>query len=483
MSKFKLFVENFLVYGFGGIISKVIPLIMVPVITRLMPDTGYYGISDLSFTLVNFGSAFAVMGMFDAMYRMFFEKEDDDYKKVVCSTTMTFTLVTSVIVFLIMVILKEPIADWFFDDPKYAYIVYLTALGTLVTGTNSIISAPTRMQNKRKVYLVTNTLSPLIAYAVAIPLLLMGCYTIAMPLAAVISGVVLEIAFGVMNRSWFSLKLFDKTILRQLLAIGIPLFPNFLIYWLFNSCDRIMITNMIDLGAAGVYSAGSKLGHISQLIYIAFAGGWQFFAFSTMKEKDQVKQNSQVFEYLGVISFAATFFMCAVSSTLFRAVFTEEYYPAYIIAPYLFIAPLLQMLFQVIANQFIVVKKTWPNMVILLCGAVINVIVNFLLIPVLGIEGAALATLLGYAVSDVICVIVLCRMKLMVVTKRFLLCTALAAGFFAAWRLLFDSQLLIGLAAALAVSGIFVLLYRPELRWLLSKLRRVKTSTEDGGNL
>ena len=101
----------------------------------------------------------------------------------------------------------------------------------------------------------------------------------------------------------------------------------------------------------------------------------------------------------------------------------------------------------------------------------------------LGIEGAALATLLGYAVSDVICVIVLCRMKLMVVTKRFLLCTALAAGFFAAWRLLFDSQLLIGLAAALAVSGIFVLLYRPELRWLLSKLRRVKTSTEDGGNL
>ncbi len=39
MSKFRLFIENFLVYGFGGIISKLIPLIMVPIVTQIMPDT------------------------------------------------------------------------------------------------------------------------------------------------------------------------------------------------------------------------------------------------------------------------------------------------------------------------------------------------------------------------------------------------------------------------------------------------------------
>lgn len=81
MNKFKLFIENFLVYGLGGIISKVIPLIMVPIVTRLMPNTTYFGISDLSNTVVSFGSAIAIMGMYDAMYRMFFEKEKDDYKK------------------------------------------------------------------------------------------------------------------------------------------------------------------------------------------------------------------------------------------------------------------------------------------------------------------------------------------------------------------------------------------------------------------
>ena len=107
MSKLKLFIENFLVYGLGGIISKIIPFVMIPIITRLMPSTDYFGISDLSNTVVQFGSAFAIMGMYDAMYRMFFEKESDLYKKTVCSTTILFTLMTSIVVFALMILFRQ----------------------------------------------------------------------------------------------------------------------------------------------------------------------------------------------------------------------------------------------------------------------------------------------------------------------------------------------------------------------------------------
>ena len=398
MNKFKLFIENFLVYGLGGIISKLIPLIMVPIVTRLMPNTEYYGISDLSNTVVQFGSAIAVIGMYDAMYRMFFEKEDEEYKKNICSTALLFTMITSLIVFAIMLIARNFIAQYFFGNSKYAYVVYLSAMAVLVSATNSIISAPTRMQNKRKIFLVTNTVSPLLSYSISIPMLLAGHYVIALPLAAVVSGVTMEITFGILNHGWFNFRRFDKKLLRQLLIIAIPLFPNFLIYWLFNSCDKVMITNILGIGAAGIYSVGSKLGHCSQLIYTAFAGGWQYFAFSTMKDDNQVKSNSMIFEYLGVISFVATAFICAWSYLIFNILFTDKYLTGYVVAPYLFLAPLLQMLFQVACNQFLVIKKTWPNMLILSSGVVINIVINYFLIPVLGIEGAAIATLLGYVV-------------------------------------------------------------------------------------
>lgn len=258
MNKLKFFIENFLIYGLGGIISKLIPLIMVPIVTRLMPSSDYFGISDLSNSIISFGGAIAVMGMYDAMYRMFFEKDDEEYKRAVCSTAIIFTLFSSLVVFVVMVLARNIIAQYFFSDRKYAYVVYLSAMATLVSATNSIISAPTRMQNKRKIFLITNTVSPLLSYSIAIPMLMAGHYVIALPLAAIVSGVTMEIAFGVMNREWFDTRKFDRKLLKQLLVIAVPLLPNFLIYWMFNSCDKVMITNMIDVGAAGIYSVGSK---------------------------------------------------------------------------------------------------------------------------------------------------------------------------------------------------------------------------------
>ncbi len=474
MSKGKLFIENMLVYGLGGIISKLVPLLMLPVVTRLMPGTTYFGLSDMSNTVLQFGSAVAVIGMYDAMYRMFFEKEDEKFKKEICSTTIVFTLTMSLVVCALMIVGKDLIAKYFFKDTQYSYLVYITAVTVLVSATNTIVAAPTRMQNKRKVFLVTNTISPILSYSISIPLILTGHYVIALPLAALVAGVSMEFIFYILNRSWFNIKLFKKEYLKPLLAIAIPLFPNFLIYWIFNSSDKVMITNILDVGQAGIYSVGSKLGHASQLIYTAFAGGWQFFAFSTMKEKDQVGSNSKIFEYLGIISYVATAFVCAISYWFFKLVFAEQYLVGYVIAPYLFLAPLLQMLFQVAANQFLVVKKTWPNMFILLSGAIINVILNLTLIPVIGIEGASIATLIGYAVSDIICVIILCKMKLMVISFRFIVSTLIMTAFFFVWRLSMSKNIWLGLVIAMCITMIYIFLYRNELILLIKKRKHKK---------
>ena len=469
MSKLKLFINNFLIYGLGGIISKIIPLIMVPIITRIMPGTEYFGISDMSNTLISIGSALAVMGMYDAMYRMFFEKDDELYKKTVCSTALMFTMATSVIIFVIMLIFQEPLAVLFFEDRSLAYLIFISAIATLVGATNNIVSAPIRMQNKRVLYLVCNTVSPIISYGISIPLLLNGYYIIALPLAGIISGITMEIAFIAMNRQWFAPKLFDTKVLKQLLIIGVPLLPNFLIYWVFNSSDRLMITNLIGVGESGIYAVGAKLGNASQLIYLAFTGGWQYFAFSTMREKDQVKSNSMIFEYLGAISFVVSAFVCAFSFPIYKILFAEQYLSGYIIAPYLFLAPLLQMLFQVACNQFIVIKKTWPNMLILSGGAIANVALNLALIPVLGIEGASIATITGYILADIICVIVLCKMKLMVVSARFLLLTVMTFVFFIAWRFLFAEKFIVGFLVATLFALAVLFLYKNDIKSLFVK--------------
>ena len=463
---------NFIVFGIGGVISQIVPFLMIPVITRIMPSTEYYGISDLSNTVVNLGSALAVMGMYDAMYRMFFENDDEEYKKDICSTTLIFTIGTSLVVFIIMMLLRHWIANIAFGNEKYSNLVNITAITTLIGATNSIAAAPTRMQNKRKVFILMNTLSPVLAYSISIPLLLKGYYLVAMPVSMLLSALCCESIFIILNKKWFTLRRFKIKYLKPLLTIAIPLLPNFLIYWVFNSSDKLMITNLIGAGATGVYSVGAKLGHASQLIYTAFAGGWQYFAFSTMRDEHQVESNSQVFEYLGVISFFCTTIMFILSKPIYSLLFTGDYVAGFIIAPYLFLAPLLQMLFQVAANQFLVIKKTWPNLLILSLGAIVNVVLNLILIPILGIEGAAIATLVGYIISDLVCIIVLIKMKLHIITGKFMAAVFIMGIFIIAWRFAFKDCMMVSTFAAFFCCILYVLLYRHDLRMLLAGIKK-----------
>lgn len=472
MNKLKLFLENFLVYGMGGIINKMIPLIMLPIVTRLIPDSSYFGISDMSNTVVTFGSSLAVMGMYDAMYRMFFEKEDEEYKRGICSTAFVFILVSSAIVSLIMLLCKNFIAEKFFGSTQYSYLVYINVVAIIAGATNNIVSAPTRMQNKRKIYLVMYTLSPILSYSISILLLLKGYYVIALPVAGMFSNIFNELVFGFLNINWFKIKKVNFYYFKQLLKIGIPLMPNFLIYWVFNSSDKLMITNLIGTYATGTYSIGAKLGHLSQLIYIAFTGGWQFFAFSTMKEKNQVESNSRIFEYLGVISFICSMFLFALAKPIYKILFTGNYVDGYIISPYLFLAPLLQMLFQVACNQFLIVKKTWPNLFILSGGAFINILLNFFLIPKIGIEGAAIATLVGYAVSDIIAIIVLFKIKLMIINCRFIIVTILMVCFIFLWRLVIKQYVFLSLLFVVILSGLYILLYWSDIKLFLVQLKK-----------
>ncbi len=470
-NKFKLFIDSFLVYGLGGIISKIIPIVMLPIITRLMPDSFYFGLNDLSSAAVSFGCAIAIMGMYDAMFRLFFEKEDEEYKKDICSTAFCFTLVISIIVFLILFFLKKPFSVFLFGNIKYYNLLYLTALSILIGSTNSIVAAPTRMKNKKGTFIIINTLSSFLSYSISVPLLIKGYYAIALPLSGVISAFVVEIIFWTKNKEWFQLKRFNFKYLNDLLKIAIPLLPNFLIYWIFNYSDRLMISKLLGAEFTGIYAVGARIGSISQLIYTAFAGGWQYFAFSTMKEDGQAKTLSSIFEYLGIISFVATMFIMSLGKLVFNSFFPPSYNDSFLVVPYLFLAPLLQMLFQIAGNQFLVIKKTWPIMFFLSLGAVINIILNFLMIPKIGIEGAGISTLVGYSMAIFITVLILKRMALINISKKFILACLLLILYFIIWRYMLYDKILISFILAIVATVINVYLYKEKLILLIKNLK------------
>lgn len=421
-NRLKLFLENFLFYGGLSMLTKALPFITLPILTRLLPDASTYGIADM-FNLINsFGTAIAVLGMYDAIFREFFEdKENTEYQKKVTSTGLIIVLCSSIVMILLTLIFNKYITVLLFKSLEYQNLVTLSAFAIGIGGISSIIAAPTRMRNNRKIYLYTGVSFPIIGFIVTYSLIRLGYTYKAIVYSNLVMSVTSLIIFYILNRKDFLLNMFDKKIMKELFKIGLPLLPTFLIYWIFNSMDRVMINRMLGPTELGIYSVGAKVASISQLVYTAFAGGWQYFAFSTMKDDDQVELNSKVFEYLGVVSFSLFIIAQPFIKPVFNLFFTGEYIRGSEVFAYLFLSPLVLMLFQIIANQVIVIKKSYLSTLALSIGAVLNIGLNYILIRNYGISGAALSTLLSYIISVLFISCICYKYNLIKLKARFVL--------------------------------------------------------------
>lgn len=471
MKRAKLFLENFFVYGFISVINKMIPLLLLPVITRLLTDPADFGVYDMFVLIIGFGSPLAMLGIYDAMFREYFEEEDQAYSYNVTTTANYINLVTSFSVGFILIIFNDLISKIVFGTGVHGNIVIFSAISLIIGNITTILGAPTRIQNKRRVFVFSGLLTSLTYYVGAIVLIYLGYSYFGMIFASIVSSIALFIFFWVLNKDFFTQGKFDKKIAKELLKIGIPLVPSFIIYWVYNSMDKIMIANMIGNTELGIYSIGSRFASISTLIYAAFSGGWQYFAFSTMKDEDQVSLNSRVFEYLGVISFLSLIVIYPFIPFLFNLLFPVAYASGVRVIPYLYLSPLLLMLFQVIGSQFLVAKKSYWSTIALSLGALLNVFLNWLLIPVMGIEGAAIATLIGYIISVITINLLAIQRKLHMVSKRMLLVSAIVIFYMVLGRLYLYENMAGQIGLSIMCTLFYIYLYKEELFFVYSKVK------------
>lgn len=469
MSRKKLFIENVFAYGFMNVLNKAVPFLLLPTLTRLLPDASDFGVYSMYTTIVGFGTPLAILGLYDAMFREYFESDNIQYRYNVTTTAQRIVMYTSFFIGVFLVIFSNFFSNLFFGDQNHGTIVILAGLGVFIGGIESPIKAPTKIQNQRKVFTISGVISSLSIYILAIVLINYGFSYYGMIYASIVVGSLICIYFWKRNNAFFVKGAFDKSIAKELLKIGLPLLPTFLIYWLFKSMDNVMITNLLGTQELGVYSIGLKVAQISQLIYTAFTGGWQYFVFSTMKDKDQVELNSKIFEYLGGITILSLIIMYPLSPYIFQFLFSGDYVNGYIVMPYLYVSPLILMLFQIVANQFLVIKKSYLVTLSLCIGAVTNVVLNYILIQSIGIEGAAIATLSGYIITILIVMLVSSKINCMNYSFRIITLMIMIPVYFFTQRILFFDSIIFQIVNMITFSLVILFAYKDELTQVIRK--------------
>lgn len=422
-NKKRILIENFLIYGFGQILYKIIPIIMLPVITRIMPDSSYYlGINDLANTLISLVSILGLMGMYDGMFRLFFDYTDEDveHRREVCSTALFIVGMLSAICGTVVFLFRNRLSILIFRESQ-PFLMIVCALSITTSPILNLLGTPTRILNQRRRFIIGNVGSTLIAYVISMVLILKGAYMLAMPLGVLLCQIFAMLYYWHFNGKWFSISAIAKKYMLPLLKIGVPLTPTFLIFWIYSSFDKMMILEMLGIEYNGMFAIADKLAQVSQFITSAFATGWSYYNFSTMHDSDRIKNFSKIINYyftLGVLVFAS----CRVfGNVIMSIIFTKEYGNLGDTFAYLFLSPIVNGLFQLMGSQFLMIKKTLYSTVIAMTGVVLNIVLNIVLIQHCQIVGAAIATVFSYCVIFLISAVILKKKGMFLLDRRMIL--------------------------------------------------------------
>ncbi len=374
----------FMVASFG---SKLISFILVPFYTHVL-SSEQYGTVDVLVATVSLFSPIACLGIGDVVV-MFLSKKEYEHKKIF-TNAMVLLLAGNVLVSFVypFLFLNEIFKDYFI------YFVMLVVISSLY----GIMQMFARGTSRVTACAVSGVLYTLVLGVSNILLLLyfkLGIigYLLSMVMAYAIPCTYLLI---VVKEKSLKVKLIDKKLIINVLKLGIPLMPTAVLWTLMNLADKYAISSFLGVASNGLYAVAHKIPTIISVIYSFFQQAWQLTTFELDSRDERGKTYTEVFEMLTCVVFCTTPFLAIISRLYITHLCDASYLDAWKVSPILMYCSVLNCISGFLGSNYLLMKNTKAALKTTFIGAVINVVLNFVLVPLWGLNGAAIATCSGY---------------------------------------------------------------------------------------
>ena len=391
-SRSSKFVKDIGIYAIGNIGSKIITFLMVPMYTHYIEkaDFGYY---DLCFTWCLLLMPFVTLQLRDGAFRFLLDCDSHTRRQRIVtfvSRTMISTTVLSCIITAALALLTN-----------IQYLGY--ALGMLLAMSfQEVYSQVFRGLRNNRAFVTVGILSSLgiclfsIFFVVHLGWGIKGIF-LANILARVLALVIVEARVRLITR-YIRWSISSREVAYDILRYTLPLLPGSLCWWLTGSSDRLFITHFLGLDANGVYAVATRFTGIIYTLAVIYYQAWQETAILQYNSPDRDRFFSRMFSsyitLLGLILVGYVFMLKVNYGWLVAEQYQESLnyiYPLGLSAVIFAAAAFFDMGYQCAKDT----KRTLPAIVL---SAVINVVLNFLLIKPLGVYGAIVTQLVTYLV-------------------------------------------------------------------------------------
>lgn len=390
----RAFLKDSVIYAIPALLSRGISIFLVPLYTRVL-SAADYGSFDLLIAFSSFVSLVVALEISQAVARFYTGTEDKNYKVSYASSALWFTVFCYLVFSVVALAFSKPLSVFVMGRDGLVHIFQLGILYISLNAIFSLVQNQFRWELKGKNYAIA---SLLLSFSSALGAVVLA-YFMKLGLFGLVWGLILGTMIGTLYGLWnlrTSYRLqFDMARVREMLVFSVPLVPAGLAVVASIYIDRIMISYLMTIDDVGLFGVGVRLASIVGLLMVGFQGALTPLVYTYHRNPETPAHLAKIFRYFSAFALLLCAGVSIFAKDILKFMTSPEYYSAATVVAFLAPAALLAQMY-IFAPGIGIAKKTHLMIWINLSGLVVSVLLSWFLIPLYGIEGAGVSTLISY---------------------------------------------------------------------------------------
>ena len=378
------------VYGLGSVAGSAVPLVLVPLYTRVLSQAGY-GALEMLVISVSVLSVLLQMGMGPAVFRSLKPDAPPGSRDRAMTGALGVVAAMGVGAVVVVTAVREPLTRALLGEGFPTFLVVAATVQAATHGLASIPLALLRMEERARLHSVLNAGRAVLAIGILVPLTLtLGLVGVVLGLAAE-SAIFAGIALAVVRSRW-SWR-WSGAEVRALLRFGLPLIGTGFGLMIVGTADRYLLRSFATLEAVGVYALGYRIASTLNMLVRSFQTSWPAVLFAQDHGAEAVTFFARVAKYVVVTLAFVGMALSVFAGDILGIVAPDSWVPqTEPLVPVLCFSFVMRGVFTATAVGVNLRDRTEGTTVAANVAAAVQVLVGLLLVPAWGTLGAAWAT-------------------------------------------------------------------------------------------
>jgi O-antigen/teichoic acid export membrane protein len=387
------------VYGVTPILDRALALILLPVFTRYLSTDGY-GSLVLLYTFGNILQLLLFMGFPDSLQKLYWDFKDKERKSLL-GTAWVSNLVFNLLLAIPLIAFSGDITAAILKNEKIGLLLFLVIVKILFSTQTIVPFVILRAREQKVPILRVNLISIFVRIALTLLFLVyLKLNLVGIFLADIGSSIAIQLIYLPLLIKGIKLE-FKWVYLKEILTLSPFQFSVEILAWIISLSDRMIIQQILDNPTeVAIYAVGYTFGSAITFLVNPVLSAWRPYVYSlhAHSAKNYTTQMGEFLFYFMGICCASFLILAAASPDIIRILTPSVYHRATSLVGIVLVGHVLAAISNYFLPTFFIAKKMQVVAVVYGISAIANVGCNLVLIPTMGIMGAAVATLISYGI-------------------------------------------------------------------------------------